>query len=71
VNTAASNSWFFDKPLNGVDFWKHPEMKDARIVHERQTTKSPRELANHQSKEFTETFQSRKRMTLSFLSITE
>ncbi len=67
----ASNSWYFDKAINGVEFWKHPEMKDARIVLERQTTQSPTDLAYYQSKEFAETFQSRKRMTLSFFSITE
>ncbi len=68
---SASNSWYFDKAINGVEFWKHPEMKDARIVLERQAVKSPTELKYYQSKEFTETFQARKRMTLSFFSITE
>ncbi len=68
---SASTSWYFDKAINGVEFWKHPEMKEARIVLERQTTKSSPELKYYQSKEFTETFQTRKRMTLSFFSITE
>lgn len=66
-----AESWYLEKSINGVEFWKHPELKKTRILIQYQLTKNTYLPEFYQSEDFQKKLQSNKRDTLKFFGITE
>lgn len=66
---AFSSEWYIDKSIDGVEFWKHPELKQTRVLYQHQLTKNTYQPDFYQSEDFQKKLQQDKKKTLSFFGI--
>jgi hypothetical protein len=66
---AQSSEWYFDRAINGVEFWKHPSLKNTRIVVDTQNLGSHQPPEYYQTPVFVTELQQRKREVLKYFAI--
>lgn len=68
-NVSAAPEWYFDKAMNGVQFWKNKDQKNCRVVVDQQAEGSNKPIDYYRTNVFTEELQKNKKFTLGMFGI--
>lgn len=63
--------WYLARSIDGVEFWKHPEIKDARVLVQHQLSKNTFKPDFYKSSKFQKDLQENKKKTLSYFGVND